>query len=166
MSNINDTTREEATRFLQTAFGFAKPLVAANPQYFSKETVLRPAQADAARSGRSPFLLSKINEGSSERYNLKSSGIQQWKMQGIVTLMSEALGKEPSKSTAIDEMSNVLDLQDPKTPKNMSRWHVEFPDGSSLHWTAVSGINIHCASRAVFNTMAERFSPPQQQIDH
>lgn len=160
MNHGTDTAYREGARFLTWLFAQATPLVAAHPNTQTGTATLRP---EGAPRGRSPFVITAITErNGSQHYTINSNGIAQWKMAGIVAALGEALHSVPVRNEAINEMQQPLDTSDPKSARDMARWQVEYPGGTSLSWTAVSGITLHCASRSEFDKLAQVFSSPEK----
>lgn len=156
MAHSTQTAFREGQRFLTWLFEGVAPLAAAHTNSHAGSVRLRP---EGAMPGRSAFLMTVTTErNGAQSYTINSNGIAQWKMQGIVDAVSDALGTTPVRNEAINEMGQSLDMADTRTAKDMGRWQVEYPDGTSLSWTAVSGITLHCPSAAAFTTLAQAFS--------
>lgn len=160
----NDAVKREAQTLLATLFAGAKPLVEGNSEHCPSERTLRPALAHGdAPKGRSPFMVSKLSYRGGESYNIKTSGIQAWKMFAIIDAMSAMVTMEPH-IVATDEMGGTIDANDVNKRRNIAHLKVDYPNKTSMYWTSVSGINIHCPTREIFNTLARGFTPREQTI--
>lgn len=163
-SSADESARREAGTMLSNLFAAVTPLVEGNTDYCPSETALRPPVSHGnAPKGRSPFLISKLSSRSGESYNIKTSGIQAWKMFGIIDEVSALIGQEP-RIIALTEQDVAIDAADPNQRKNIAKMRIEYPNNMSMYWTSVSGLNIHCPTRAVFNTLAQGFRPPERSL--
>lgn len=163
-SSTDESARREAGTMLSNLFAAVTPLVEGNTDYCPSETALRPPVSHGnAPKGRSPFLISKLSSRSGESYNIKTSGIQAWKMFGIIDEVSALLGQEPS-ITALTEIDEAIDACVSDQRRNIAKMKIEYPNKMTMYWTSVSGLNIHCPTRAVFNTLAQGFPPPTRTL--
>lgn len=160
MAHSTDTAYREGQRFLSWLLTEAQPVAAAHATTRGGTATLRP---EGAPRGRSPWVMTVTTErNGAQQFTINSNGIAQWKMQGMVDALSDALGSTPVRSDAINEMGQPLDTADPKTSRDMARWQVQYPGGTSLSWTAVSGITLHCPSRSEFDKLAQFFGSPEK----
>ena len=159
--HASDQADRESVRFLKNLFTAVRPIIEGNTERYALPTPIRAKPVDpTAPRVRSPFLIEKSNSSRDTSYNIKSSGIAAWKMEGICEALGAFFQQAPA-FTAADERGNAYDASSADRRQNAAHLIANFANGTSVYWTAVSGINIHCPSQGVFDQLADHFAPRQ-----
>ncbi len=157
MNHADHHADEAALNALRDIFGIAQNLLDTHAEPAPGGITLR-----SASRGPSAVVVTKCTEHQREYYDVKSSGIAHWKMQGMVIHLTQALGESPIRVEIKDGLGNTLNPADASTPKNTAYFRAEYPCGASLYWNEESRLNIHCPDRGVFDCLAASLRGPEK----